>query len=290
MVAMTPAEVVTQATLDPIPTIAIVLSLGWYLWSVRRLAQRGRRWPLARTASFAVGEIFLAVGLISGMDAHDEIFEIHSIQHIFIGMLAPVFFALSAPITLALQASHRRVQTGILKVLHSPVGRIASNPLFTWSFYGVSIFGLYFTSLYAETLRNQTVHDLVHLHLIVAGCLFWWPAVAVDPLPKRMNYGVRIAYLMLAMPFHTILGMALDSQTTRITPTTTLGDLHAGGGLMWVAGEALGLIGTIAVFVQWLRADERAARRQDRTSDEVAAVQVAHWRATREAAARAVSS
>ena len=288
--AMTPLEVVTQATFDPIPTAAIVLTAGWYLWSVRRLSRRGRQWPVARTLSFLLGEVLLAVGLISGMDAHDEIFEIHTIQHIFIGMLAPVLFALSAPITLALQASNRRVQTAILKVLHSPVGRLASNPVFTWAFYGVSIFGLYFTSLYATTLRNQGVHDLVHLHIILAGCLFWWPAVAVDPLPRRMSYGVRIAYLLLAMPFHTIIGMALDSQTTRITPTTTLADLHAGGGLMWVAGEALGLIGMLAVFVQWLRADERLARRNDRTSEEVAALQVAHWRATREAAARAVTN
>ena len=286
---MTPVEVVTQATFDPIPTAAIVVTLGWYLWSVRRLARRGRQWPLARTAAFVAAEFFVAVGLVSGIDAHDQIFEVHTIQHIFIGMLAPALFALSAPITLALQASGRRVQTGLLKVLHSPVGRLASNPIFAWAFYGMSIFGLYFTSLYGTTLHNQAVHDLVHLHLIVAGCIFWWPAVAIDPLPKRMSYGVRIAYLMLALPFHTILGMALDSQTTRITPTTTLADLHAGGGLMWVAGEALGLIGTLAVFVQWLRADERAARRNDRVTEEVAAQQVAYWRATRDAAARAVS-
>jgi putative copper resistance protein D len=207
-----------------------------------------------------------------------------------IGMVAPVFFALSAPITLALQASPRPVQTGIIKVLHSPVGRIASNPVFTWAFYGVSVFALYFTSLYAITLRNNTVHNLVHLHLIVAGCLFWWPAVAIDPLPRRITYGARIGYLMLALPFHTILGMALDSQTTRITPSTPLSDLHMGGGLMWVAGEALGLFGTLAVLVQWLRADERAARRTDRATEELAATQLAYWRATREAAARAVSN
>ena len=286
---MTPLEVVTQATFSPVPAALIVVTLAWYLWSVRRLAARGRAWPVGRTVSFLLAEFLLAVALLSGIDTHDGIFEIHTIQHILIGMLAPILFALSAPITLALQASSRRVQTAILKVLHSPVGLVASNPVFTWMFYGISIFGLYFTSLYGLTLRNQTVHDLVHLHLIVAGCLFWWPAVAVDPLPNRMSYGVRIAYLMLAMPFHTILGMALDSQTTRITPTTTLADLHAGGGLMWVAGEALGLFGTLAVFIYWLRADERAAKRNDRASDEVAAIQVAHWRATREAAARAVS-
>ena len=287
---MKPVEVLTQATFEPIPTALICLTLAWYVWSVRRLALRGRTWPVARTASFVVAEILLAVGLLSGISAHDENFGVHTIQHILIGMVAPVFFALSAPITLALQASPRSVQTAIIKVLHSPVGRLVSNPVFTWAFYGISIFGLYFTSLYAITLRNDTVHNLVHLHLILAGCLFWWPAIAVDPLPRRISYGARIGYLMLALPFHTILGMALDSQTTRITPTTPLSDLHMGGGLMWVAGEALGVVGTLAVLVQWLRADERAAKRTDRASEELAVQQLAYWRATREAAARAVSN
>jgi cytochrome c oxidase assembly factor CtaG len=286
---MRPVQVLTQTSFEPIPVALICLTLGWYLWSVRRLGRRGRPWPAARTASFVAGEFFMALGLVSGINAHDENFAIHTIQHIFISMLAPLFFALSAPITLALQASPRRVQTAIIKVLHSPLGRLASNPVFAWAFYGVSIFGLYFTSLYAITLRNDTVHNLVHLHLVVAGCIFWWPAVAVDPLPKRMNYGLRIGYLLLALPFHTILGMALDSQTTRITPDTPLSQLHMGGGLMWVAGEALGLVGTLAVLVQWLRADERAAKRIDRTSEEIAAKQLAYWRATREAAAKAVS-
>ena len=279
----------TQASLEPIPTAVICLTLAWYLWSVRRLAGRGRTWPAARTASFVVGESLLALGLLSGLAAHDENFTIHTIQHILISMVAPVFLALSAPITLALQASSRPVQTSIIKVLHSPVGRLLSNPIFTWAFYGVSIFGLYFTSLYAITLRNDTVHNLVHLHLILAGCLFWWPAVAIDPLPRRITYGARIGYLLLALPFHTILGMALESQTTQITPSTSLSALHAGGGLMWIAGEALGVVGTLAVLRQWLRADERIAKRIDRANEDIAAQQLAYWRATREAAAKAVS-
>ena len=287
---MRPVEVLSQARFEPIPTALICLTLAWYLWSVRRLAARGRAWPAARTAAFVVAELLLAVGLLSGLAAHDENFGVHTIQHILIGMVAPVFFALSAPITLALQASSRPIQTAIIKVLHSPVGRLLSNPLFTWAFYGASIFGLYFTSLYSITLRNSAVHNLVHLHLIVAGCLFWWPAVAIDPLPRRISYGARIGYLLLALPFHTILGMALESQITPITPTTPLSELHMGGGLMWIAGEALGLIGTLAVLVQWLRADERAAKRIDRATEDIAAQQLAYWRATREAAAKAVSS
>jgi putative copper resistance protein D len=83
--------------------------------------------------------------------------------------------------------------------------------------------------------------------------------------------------------------MALESQTTPIAPGISPADVHAGGGLMWIAGEAIGLLGTLAIFVQWLRADERAARRNDRITAESDARQLAHWRATREAAARAAS-
>jgi putative copper resistance protein D len=258
---------------------------------VRHLAARGRSWPKARTASFLFAELLLLVALVSGLASYDDTnFTIHTIQHIFVGMLAPIFLALSAPITLALQASNRKVQTTLLKVLHSRVARVLCNPLVTWPLYGTSLFVLYFSGLYAYSLDHDVVHQLIHVHLLVVGCLFFWPAIGVDPLPRRFNHGVRIAYLMLALPFHTLLGMSLESQTTRIAPGISLTDLHTGGGLMWVAGEATGLLCTLAVFIAWLRTDERAAKRNDRLGEATAAAQLAHWRATRDAAARAAGA
>ena len=287
---MTPTEVLSQATFPIAPTVAIAVTTGAYLWGVQRLSARGRQWSHYRTSAFIAGQVFLALGLVSGIDAHDDSFTVHTIQHILIGMLAPIALAFSAPITLALQAGNRQVQTTLIKLLHTRLAKLVSNPLFAWPLYGFSLFALYFTSLYAYTLHHQAVHELVHLHLILAGCVFWWPAVGVDPLPNRLSHWARMLYVLLAMPFHTILGMALESQTTPIAPGTSLADLHSGGGLMWIAGEAAGLIGTLAVFVQWLRADERAAKRSDRLNEAAATRQLAHWRAAREAAARAVSS
>jgi putative copper resistance protein D len=290
-VDITPWDFITRASLEPVPVVLIALSTGWYLWSVRRLAARGRTWPAARTASFLFAELLLVVALISGLAAYDDTnFTIHTIQHIFIGMLAPIFLALSGPITLALQASNRRVQTTLLRVLHSRPARVLTHPLVTWPLYGGSLFVLYFTSLYAYSLDHDPVHQLIHVHLLLVGCLFFWPAIGVDPQPRPLNPGLRMLYLMLALPFHTLLGMSLDSQTTPIAPGISLSDLHTGGGLMWVAGEVTGLICTLAVFVVWLRADERAAKRQDRIGESEAAAQLAHWRATRDAAARAAGA
>ena len=75
-----------------------------------------------------------------------------------------------------------------------------SHPKFTWTFYGLSLFVLYFTGLYAVTLQHAAIHTLVHLVLLLAGCLFWWPAVGVDPLPYRLSHGARIFYMLLVLP------------------------------------------------------------------------------------------
>ena len=55
------------------------------------------------------------------------------------------------------------------------------------------MFALYFTGLYADTLSNPALHAAVHLHFVVAGCLFFWPVVGIDPTPHRLPYGGRLA-------------------------------------------------------------------------------------------------
>ena len=282
-------DIVTQVRFEPVPTALIGITAVCYLLLVRRLPSKGRDWPASRTICWMAGELVLAIGLLSGMSAHDDLFTVEAVQFILISMLAPLLFALSAPVTLVLQVCSRRVRTAVLRAFDSRVLKTVGHPITVWALYGAAVFTLYFTSLYAESLENGTVHGLVHLGLILAGCLFWWPAIGLDPMPIKLNYPAKMFYLFLAMPFYTVVGLELQSQTKPITPVTSLAELQAGAGLLWVAGEVLGLFGVIVVFVQWLRNDERLAQRADRVNEAAAAEQLAHWRATREAAARAAS-
>ncbi len=284
---MTPSDVVTQAIFSPVPLALILVLGGWYLRSVRRLAARGEAWPAVRTASFCLGELSLAFGFVSGIAAYDRIFRVVAAQHILISIAAPIFLAVSAPITLALEAGGPRTSATIERALRSRASRILSHPKFTWTFYGLSLYALYFTRLYAFALQHDAIHTLVHLGLLLAGCFFWWPAVGVDPVPYRPSQGARIFYMLLVLPLYTILGMGLESQSTPLAPGMTMLDLKAGAGAMWVAGEIAGLIGTLVLFVLWLRADERAAQQHDGADQASATTQLAHWRATRDAAARA---
>jgi putative copper resistance protein D len=289
-VDITPLDFATKATFAPAAIVLVALGVGWYLWSVRRLTARGMEWPAARTAAFLVAQLALVVAWISGLAAYvDTNFSINSIQHILIGVVAPILLALSAPVTLARQASGSRVRTTVEKVVESRLARILSEPAVTWPIYGLSFFVLYLSPLYAYTLHHDLVRLLVGLETLVVGCLFFWPPIGVDRVGKPMGYWLRMLYFILLLPCHTILGMTLESQSTRIASGIGLTDLHTGGGLLWVAGEATGLLGAIAVFVSWLRRDERAAERNDEMDEASAAAALAHWRATREAAARAAS-
>lgn len=286
--ALTPINFFTGSALYPLPTFALVLTTAWYLWSLRRLSARGRDWPLYRTSSFLAAEVLLAVALLSGLAAPDRTgFTDHAVRDILLTMVIPLLVAVSAPVTLLLGAGGTRTRAAVSDALHGPAGRILSNPFVTWALFGASLFGLYLSGLYANTVTNDAARELVRLQLLVAGCLFYWPVIAADP--RRLGYGTKILYLMMSLPFYSILGMALESQTSPIAPGVGLRDLHAGGGIIWIAGEAIGLVGAIVVFVQWLRADESRARRADRLTEEAAERQLALWRASREAAARAAS-
>jgi putative membrane protein len=93
-----------------IPLALPVLITGGSLTSVRRLRRRGHRWPPARTACLLAGTLCVACALAPPVSTHDELFGVHVLQHLLLGMTGPALLALSAPITLALRTAPRRVR------------------------------------------------------------------------------------------------------------------------------------------------------------------------------------
>ncbi len=262
-------EVLTRARFEPAAAAGILLAWWWYLAAIRRMALRGRRWSSGRLAWFTAGLLVIAVATQSGIGGVDTTsFSAHVIQHLLLGMLAPVLLALGAPVTLALQASDRRTRSFLLRVLHSRPLSALTHPVTAWALFGGSMFALYFTSLYERTLHNTALHDLVHVHFVAVGCLFFWPLVGIDPTPHRLPHPARLLFVLVALPFHTILGVALITQQRLVAPGITLADQQAGAGILWSAGEALGLVAMFVVAFQWMAAEEREAARLDRQLDQ----------------------
>jgi putative copper resistance protein D len=176
-------------------------------------------------------------------------------------MLGPPLLALGAPVTLALQASSRGTQRRLIAVLHSTPVALVTHPLVTWGLMGASLAALYFTPLYGLTLRHAWLHDVVHVHLVVVGMLFVWPIVGLDPVRWRLPHGARMLYVLTALPFHSIIGLALASSGAALWRAHTLADQQAGGGVMMLGGDLVTVAIFVIVFYQWVAAEERLAAR-----------------------------
>ena len=48
----------------------------------------------------------------------------------------------------------------------------------------------------------------MHLHFIAIGCLYFWPILGIDPMPRRLPPLGRILLLFASVPFHAFFGVA----------------------------------------------------------------------------------
>jgi putative membrane protein len=244
------------------------LSVVWYLAAVRRLRAKGRHWPVARTVSFVAGVLTIVFSIQSGFAAYDESnFTAHATQHILLMSMAPFFLALSAPVTLAIQASRRRTQVFILKVLHHPIPALLANPLVATGLALGTMYAYFLSPLYEASLRHPLLHDYWHFHFLVSGILFAWVAVGIDPTPRRMGYMARVAMVFASVPFTTFLGVAILANQSTIAPQHTLADTHAGGAALWGVSELVNVLFIIVIAIQWVRSEHRRAQRDDSRLD-----------------------
>ena len=269
----------------------LIMMVALYVKGVMVLTKRGDKWPVGRTISFALGiaTIDFATSGGLGLYAHFS-FSYHMVAHMLLGMIAPIGLVLGAPITLALRTlpqgrtpTERGVRGSLLAALHSKIGTFFTNPVVALAIFDGSLFGLYFTDLFANMMQSHIGHLLMSLHFLAAGFLFFFVVIGIDPNPRKIPHLVQIVILFAAMSIHAFFSVALMSTTTLIdkgyfaslqTPwlTDLLADQKLGGSIGWAMGEIPILIALVATFINWLRDDTREAKRIDRNSTRQAAM------------------
>jgi cytochrome c oxidase assembly factor CtaG len=263
-------------SLDPLVTAMLVAAAVLYVMGRRRLAAAGVAWPALRTGCFMGGLGALALALLSPIEAYDTVlFSVHVVQHMLLTMVAAPLLALGAPVTLALRASRGRARRRMVRVLHSPPVRVLGHPLVAWVLFTLSLYALYFSPLFDLSLRRPLVHDLVHLHFLAAGLLFWWPVVGIDPTRWRLPHIARLLFVFLMVPFHAFLGVAIMNSGRLLAPSLAsfqrswgpapLADQQAGGAILWGAGDLVALGAVLGILVAWANYDQNVvAAREDR--------------------------
>ena len=281
-------SVFTQARPELLPVLLVLVPAALYVLGVRRLHARGDRWPVGRSLSFLLGGLgTIAFATMSGLAAYEgSLFAAHMAQHMLLSMVATVFLALGAPITLALRTLPLRHRRRLMAVLHSRFAALVSHPLVPWLLFVASPFALYFTGWYEATLQDRVLHELLHLHFLLVGSLFFWPLLGVDPVPGRSGHPFRMLLVAATLPFHAFLGVAImsvepdgrgllaaDHYLAQHGLAESVYQQQLGGGLLWSSGDLVGLLFLAVLLMQWMRASEREAAREDRRLDRLEAAE-----------------
>ena len=273
-----------QARLDGFWLVVVALLAALYATGLRVMQRSGDAWPAGRTVNWYVGVVLLALSTQTGLATYSHVvFSAHMAQHMVLVMLVPIFLVLGAPLTLALRTLPRSPgQLGprewLTAALHSRTVAVLANPIVASVIFLAGFWGLYYTPLYAWLMPSHWGHVAMNVYFLLSGFLFFWMLLGVDPGPRRAPYLVRMIVMIVVMPLHsffaismlatsTVMAEAFYAALARPYATDLLADQHLGASIGWASGDIPMLIVMVAMFFQWVGADEREARRADRAQD-----------------------
>ena len=257
-----------------------------YILGLIRLRRNSISWPALRTLSFFAGISILIWISSAGIAKYAMIsFSAHMIQHMVLAMIVPIFLVLGAPITLALRAlpsdsepNRRNTRVWITSLLHSKYSQVVTNPILVLVIFTASLYGIYFTSLFASMMTSHIGHIIMELHFLITGVLFSFLVIGVDPAPRRLPHWAKLLLVLVALSVHAFFALAIMQSPTpigsswysQVQPPWLINQLDAtytGGGIAWAIGEIPTLLLLIIVAAQWSRDDARTARQVDRAAD-----------------------
>jgi len=265
------SAVVGQWQFAPVVTALVAVSLVLYLWGVRRVARKhqNRPWPVWRTGLFVGGLAVIVIATESGVGVYDDLlYWDHMVQHLMLLMVAPPLLIAGQPMTLLMHASRNPLHTWTKRALRSKVASFLTWPVFGAVAYTAAVVGAHLSGVANLVESSETLHNAEHAVFLVIGYLFFLPILGKEPIRWRLSYPMRFVILVLIMPVDTFTGLilgyggtgapGLDTGPRPAWAPSPLADLHAGGAVMWIAGDGIMFGLMMLVFLMWSR-DERAA-------------------------------
>ncbi len=230
---------------------------GYLLRAVRR------HWPVRHTAAFLGGLALLVITMNSAIDAYGRVlFTVHMVQHLLLIMVIPALLVLGRPLGL-LAGGDDRLAAVTGRALESKPASVLTFPPLGLACYTIALVGTHVTGFVALMFTRGWAHDVEIVSYLLGGYLFLLPVLGAEPLRRRLSYLTRIFLLLVGMVGDTAVGVALLIQPRdpflgfslfdRAWGPPPLADIHAGGAIMWVFGDLLMMLISVAIIGLWLR-------------------------------------
>jgi putative membrane protein len=254
-----------------LPLILLFAASYLYARGVLKVAS----WPRVRSVCFTAGIVITFLATQSIIGYYDMIyFSDHMIQHLLLIMVAAPLFALSAPLDLAYDAGGERIR----RWLDSPLMARVTHPMTAFALYFVFIPITHLTGLFNLMMQHEWVHHLEQIGFILVGYLFFRAAFGLER-GLKIHPGLRLVFVMAAVPVDTFTGLVLSMSKTMpynhsiamspagSTKASVLLNLHLGGGIMWIGGDALMLLACIPISIMWVKWETIRTRELDAILD-----------------------
>ena len=281
-----PLRLLTFWRFDTFLGVVALFLAALYVFGVVRLRRRGDQWPAGRLLAWLAGCAALVFATSSGVRAYGSaMFSVHMIEHMTLNMFVPVLLVLGAPVTLALRVLPSAAagdppgpREWIVRAVHSPFTAFLSSPITAFVLFVGSLYAVYLTPVFDTLVQYHWGHELMAVHFLLTGYLFYWGIIGVDPGPRRLPFIGRLALLFAIMPFHAFFGIAMMTQTSAVGGDyyrmldlpwvqNLSDDQRLGGAIAWGASEVPLVLVVVALVTQWARQDRRTSTRSDRHSD-----------------------
>lgn len=238
--------------------ILLVAILGLYLLGVLRERRSIERWNWLRTTSFSAGILLLVAAISPPVAAFAHVdLRGHMVQHLMLGMFAPLALVLGAPGTLLLRNVPVTVARSVVALLDTLPLRVLANPVTALLLDMGGMYVLYLTPLYALSTEQPTIHFLVHLHFVLSGYLFTWAIAGPDPAPRRPGMRLRLAVLFIGTAVHATLGKLMYAYGYPLGTGHDEDEIQAAAQLMYYGGDVAELLLAVAFFSIWFRPPRR---------------------------------
>ncbi|SDR72888.1 putative membrane protein [Halopseudomonas xinjiangensis] len=240
---------------------AVALAAAYFACQLR-LQIADRTWPGWRSLSFAGGCLMMSLALAPPFMhwAHEDL-RGHMLQHLILGMLAPIGLVLGAPITLALQALPRWGAKLITRLLATRWLRWVTHPIGALILNVGGMYLLYLSPLYAASLDSRFLQGLLHVHFLVAGYLFSWAVLAgPDLAPRRPSLRLRALVLFAAIALHAVLAKLMVVWQLPVGVSYPPAVIESAAKLMFYGGDLTELLLAAIMLGGWYRQRVRQGR------------------------------
>ncbi len=274
--ALTGLTMLTQWRVNWLAMAVAAAALGWYLARWHGLMSTRAGWSAGRIVALVLGVIgylWCTNGFLNAYAA--TLFWVWSIQVLVLLLVIPVLLMAAQPLELATRTARHPTagRTGRVGHLVGRVTRLFAHPFLAPALVPIVTTILFFGHVAGIWTSNPTIATLLGVVLLGVGCLLAAGLTVEDTTAASLAVGLALAVSVLELLTDAIPGIVLRLDTHLVThhfavthsswAMSPLADQKLAGSILWGVAELLDIPFLFVMFLRWVRADEREARRTD---------------------------